>query len=257
MKTAKAEKAIKATKAAKLWERCTMTEKREECTVTEEREKCTGTGTKVWEVPFIADAQNSGGLWESIPFLVIDEFPWDENGYRPRAETRIFYTETCFSLQFRAYEQEIRAECLNMNDRVCTDSCVEFFFNPDPGSDIGYMNFEINPIGTLLLGIGRDRYTRTLVSNVSPAVLNIATSVTPESRKDYKGPFWVVEYAIPFSFIERYYGKLHFQPGKRMKGNFYKCGDKTRFPHYGCWNRIDNPVPDFHRPEFFGDLILG
>ena len=96
METAKTVKAItatqvaKAAKAAKSRESCIMTEKREECTVTENREKCTSTGTKVWKVPFITDAQNSGSLWEKIPFLVIDEFPWDENGYRPRAETRIF-----------------------------------------------------------------------------------------------------------------------------------------------------------------------
>jgi hypothetical protein len=47
-----------------------------------------------------------------------------------------------------------------------------------------------------------------------------------------------------------------FSSGKRMKGNFQKCGDKTKFPHYGSWNRIDTPEPDFHRPEYFGDLIL-
>ncbi|WP_084054648.1 carbohydrate-binding family 9-like protein [Caldicoprobacter faecalis] len=63
--------------------------------------------------------------------------------------------------------------------------------------------------------------------------------------------------SIPFYFIEKYYGGQDFRCGKRIKANFYKCGDKTKYPHWGCWNRIDTPHPDFHRPEFFGDLILG
>ena len=41
-----------------------------------------------------------------------------------------------------------------------------------------------------------------------------------------------------------------------MKGNFYKCGDDTKYPHFGCWNEVVWEEPDFHRPECFGDLIL-
>lgn len=212
---------------------------------------------KVWKVCSIEDAEVNPGIWKEITPLIIENFPWDESGYKPRTEVRIFYTETKLHLQFKAYEQEIRAECLNMNDPVCTDSCVEFFFNPDPKHDERYMNFEINPIGTLLLGIGKDRHSRTLVTDVSPEIFGIIPCVARESIKNYKGPLWSIEYSIPFTFIEQYYGKQDFQPGKKMKANFYKCGDKTRYPHFGCWNWIENPTPDFHRPEFFGDLILG
>ena len=72
----------------------------------------------------------------------------------------------------------------------------------------------------------------------------------------YNGKFWTVEYSIPFSFIEEYFGKLDIRPGFRFKGNFYKCGDETKYTHYGCWNPIKVASPDFHRPEFFGDLVL-
>lgn len=208
-------------------------------------------------VKFIPDSKVNSMLWDEFNPLLISNFPWDENGYRPRTEVRIFYTESKFYLQFKAYEEEIRAECLNMNDPVCTDSCVEFFFNPDPKHDDRYMNFEINPIGTLLLGIGKDRYSRTQVTDISPDIFHIKTSISRESVKDYNGPLWSIEYSIPFTFIEQYYGKQDFVPGKEIKANFYKCGDNTRYPHFGCWNMIENPTPDFHRPEFFGSLILG
>lgn len=170
---------------------------------------------------------------------------------------RIFYSETRFYLLFKAFEQEIRAECLNINDPVCTDSCVEFFFNPDPEHDDRYINFEINPIGAFLLGIGADRYSRVLINDVSPEIFDITTSVTKGSVQSYKGHCGQSNISIPFYFIEKYYGGQDFRCGKRIKANFYKCGDKTKYPHWGCWNRINTPHPDFHRPEFFGDLILG
>ena len=38
-------------------------------------------------------------------------------------------------------------------------------------------------------------------------------------------------------------------------GNFYKC-DESLHPHFGSWNPIEAPAPDFHRPECFGKLML-
>ncbi|RJQ39634.1 MAG: hypothetical protein C4550_05000 [Nitrospiraceae bacterium] len=67
---------------------------------------------------------------------------------------------------------------------------------------------------------------------------------------------WNIEFSVPFNFIEEYYGKTCFKPGKVMNGNFYKYGDDTLYPHYGCWNEVFNPIPDFHRPECFGYLVL-
>jgi hypothetical protein len=41
---------------------------------------------------------------------------------------------------------------------------------------------------------------------------------------------------------------------EKIMGNFYKCADDTAFKHYLSWNPILTPNPDFHRPEFFGEL---
>jgi hypothetical protein len=41
-----------------------------------------------------------------------------------------------------------------------------------------------------------------------------------------------------------------------LRANFYKCADNTRIPHYVSWNPIEVASPDFHRPEFFGELLL-
>jgi hypothetical protein len=43
---------------------------------------------------------------------------------------------------------------------------------------------------------------------------------------------------------------------EKIKGNFYKCADGTDSPHYVTWNPVQTPTPDFHRPEFFGELYF-
>ena len=62
---------------------------------------------------------------------------------------------------------------------------------------------------------------------------------------------WSLELELPFAlFCEG--------PGvpERLQCNFYKCGDKTDTPHFLSWNPVEVASPDFHRPEFFGELIL-
>ena len=202
------------------------------------------------------DSEVSESIWGRIEPILINNYPWDENGYKPRVEVRFFYIGTRLCLHYTSFESEIVTKHRNMNEPVYEDSCIEFFFNPDPINNDRYFNFEINAIGTLLLGWGKDRHNRTLIDNGSLDIFNLKSSVDKDLVSEYKDNYWTLEFEIPYSFIEEYYGKQSFLSGKKMKGNFQKCGDETRFPHYGSWNRIDTPSPDFHRPEYFGDLIL-
>jgi hypothetical protein len=50
---------------------------------------------------------------------------------------------------------------------------------------------------------------------------------------------------------------MEIQPGnlpETLRANFYKCGDGTSVPHYLSWNQVITETPDFHRPEFFGEI---
>ena len=49
---------------------------------------------------------------------------------------------------------------------------------------------------------------------------------------------------------------VEFKAGHKMRGDFYKCGDKTAQKHYGSFTPIDWPTPNFHRPEFFADMVI-
>jgi hypothetical protein len=195
--------------------------------------------------------------WLEVPEVMVSNYPWG-NEYTPRAEFRMYYTNTDFHIRFQAYEQEIKAEYLRINDPVYKDSCVEFFVNPNPGADERYMkNFEMNPLGVMLVGLGTGRHDRIRLKPEEISRLTVRPSLDQEGVRQYRGDSWTNELVIPLDFLHHYYGEIPFRQGWEMKGNFYKCGDDTRVPHYGCWHRIGTDRPDFHRPEYFGSIILG
>jgi len=183
-------------------------------------------------------------------------YPWNTNNYMPKTEFSLCRSESGLHLIFKSYEEKIVVRNLKYNSNVFEDSCVEFFFKPNPDCDDRYLNFEVNAAGVLLLGIGCSRLNRRLISDISPGIFGIRSSVDILSINFYEGPAWTIEYLIPYQFITEFFGKIHFVKGYHMSGNFYKCGDKTQYPHYGCWNPIKKDVPDFHRPECFGSLVL-
>ncbi|NMB98033.1 MAG: hypothetical protein GYA02_15745 [Clostridiaceae bacterium] len=196
-------------------------------------------------------------IWDSIEELSIDNYLWENNGYEPITKAKLFYTDTNLHIFFKSYEEEISVTYFNMNEDVYKNSCVEFFVNPNPDKDDRYLNFEMNAAGTLLLGLGVNRHERKrfYIENFKE-FFNIKSLVTEKNLANYEGNYWTVEYSIPLTFLEEIYGNLNMTSGHKMKANFYKCGDETRYPHYGCLNKLLNKEPDFHRPEYFGDLIL-
>lgn len=194
--------------------------------------------------------------WEGVPSLHIDCYPWEENGYMPNVEAKIGYTNEGLHIYFKVFEEVIRATYLKMHDPVYKDSCVEFFFNPNPYGDKRYMNFEMNPLGTVLVGFGEVRSERVSIPERHLKSFNIRTSVNKENLAIYNGSYWTVEYTVPFEFIQEYYGKIDFESGYQFAGNFYKCGDDSDKPHFGCWNPILNAEPNFHLPQYFGALTL-
>jgi len=212
---------------------------------------------KVYTIAKINESESvQDSIWDKMDKADIGCYPWDQNGYKPRSEARVAYDEKGFHVLLISYEKEIMATREKMNDAVYRDSCMEYFFKPNPENDDRYLNFEFNPLGTLNLGLGSNRYGRLSIIDTPHEIFHIYPSVTKESLKDFAGPLWSIQFFIPFEFIEKYFGKLDYKSGMKMTGNFYKCAQDTEYPHYGCWNEIISETPDFHRPECFGSLIL-
>lgn len=199
--------------------------------------------------------QYDGPLQALPDYLVLDHYMWLDNGCRPEVRVWLAYSHEALRILFRVYEENPLARFTRLNDPVYKDSCVEFFLQPTPGTDNRYLNFELNALGTLLLGLGEGRAQREYL-NVDPALLGIQTSTVCVDPADGRS-FWELQFSIPFSWLIASFPDFLPQPGTRMRGNLYKCGDETAFPHYGAWSRVTSPTPDFHRSCDFGELLLG
>lgn len=187
--------------------------------------------------------------------LEIAHYPWDVNGYRPKVLCRIYAILEELRIRFISYERKIRATETRLNGEVYRDSCVEFFFQPTPASDSRYFNFEINPLGTMLVGLGSGRPDRSRLNVENYRELfQVETTVQP--YMDYRSESWEVSFRIPGGWIREYFPDFSILDGHVMRGNFYKCGEAFEYPHYGCWNEIRLEKPDFHRSEFFAPIRL-
>jgi hypothetical protein len=192
-------------------------------------------------------------FWKDVPSLSINHYLWRNNGYQPEVEARLVYSDRFLYVFFKVFETHVRIRHTEFQSPVYKDSCVEFFIDPFPAKKIGYMNFETNAVGTLLLGFGPDRENRRRLAETEITGFEIVPSIRKPVDGACGSDFWTLHYRIPQTLFEALYGEK-IVSGTESKANFYKCGDETEFEHYGVWCPIDLPAPDFHVPRFFGDI---
>lgn len=199
------------------------------------------------EVPALLDASN-------VAFQPIASVNWPtEYPYCPEAVFRMAWCPDGLVLHYRVSEQSVRAHYAEDGGKVWTDSCVECFVrNAD---DDTYYNIECNCIGTLLAASGEGRHDRVPVApELRSAVLRWA-SLGKETFEERKEPIvWEVALVIPAQLFA--VQPLRLEAGTVLRANFYKCGDELSVPHFLSWNPIEVSQPDFHRPEYFGELEL-
>ncbi len=186
--------------------------------------------------------------WNDIPVAPIDTRLWTPE-IDISSTAQVCYDAEALYLRLTAKESNIRAEENGPLGIPCQDSCLEFFFSPVEG-DPRYFNFEFNSVKCMHLGFGTCRQDSARILPKQPDNLFNACPVLTEDG-------WEITYKIPFAFIKLFFKDFVAAPGKKMRANFYKCGDLTLQEHYFSWNCVNWPTPDFHRPEYFGELIFG
>ena len=194
--------------------------------------------------------------WPAIPPLAVDRYLWLANGYRPPVEARLCWTARFLHVRFRVEETRVRVRYTEFQDPVYKDSCVEFFVDAFPDLGLGYINFETNAAGTLLAAFGPDRSRREPLWPEDLAEFEVSASIGGPVDGEHGAGVWTLEYRVPLGLFRKLYGR-EIVSGHRAAANFYKCGDETEIPHYGAWSEVKTPSPDFHRPEFFGEIVFG
>lgn len=185
--------------------------------------------------------------WQAVPEEKLDYFLWDS------AAKYNVYFKMCFQkdkgifLRMRCNETILRAEGKKRDDRVWEDSCMEMFICPFADS-AEYLNFEINCDGVYLSQFGLSRENRQFIKDITSIKAQIKTEKTSDG--------WSLELFVPCELVSEVYSK-HFSAGAcTIKGNFTKCGDLTKYPHYGSFCELETLNEGFHNPKCFAVINI-
>ena len=172
--------------------------------------------------------------------------------YRPMTSFAAAYTDEAIYIDFLVRCNYLRAENYVDQSPVSEDSCVEFFVEPHEGGE--YWNFEFNCIGTINASHRRERPVPTRLAAAELGQVRRYASCGTRPFRELEGLFtWNLLVVIPLGLI----GLDRANLPDKIRGNFYKCASATSEPHYLSWKPITTDKPDFHRPEFFGDIYFG
>lgn len=212
---------------------------------------------KISEVPYLnaldfSDLEKLELRMESeASKILLSEVNWPaEFPYMPSVSVMIARSDTHIIVFFQVRGHDVRATVVKDNDMVCHDSCCEFFVG-DP-HDGTYYNFEMNCIGTVKAAKRRSRHEFQLFPSSDLEKIVRLTSLERKEMHLSGICSWQAAFCIPFELMGF---NAHSIP-ERLSANFYKCADKSDHPHFLSWNPIRTESPDFHRPEFFGQLKM-
>ena len=188
--------------------------------------------------------------------LHIDQANWPEGWpEKPEVTVEVSNDHEAIVLKWHVKGAQLRAVTTEDQGPVWEDSCVEFFCQV-PGEE-HYCNFECNCIGAMV-GSRRKGRAEEVVPFSADEMGRIARKCDypREAFGEQDGEFeWTVEERIPLDLIfQRPISNLQFP--LTLRCNFYKCADQTKRPHFLSWRPIDLPKPDFHCPQFFGEIEL-
>jgi hypothetical protein len=203
-----------------------------------------------------SSAEALSGPLNSLSRQQLRYTPWKEFPEKPAVSFAIAYGDEAIFLKYFVEEKALRSTCLNPNDPVYEDSCVEFFIAFE--GEESYYNLEWNCAGTCLAGYGEGKDRRLL----PPAdILKIKHYSQIRSSNEGSGAGraeqangiqWELTLVIPAAvFIHHSFSGFS---GMSCRGNFFKCGDELPQPHYLAWNNITSPAPEFHLKAYFADL---
>jgi hypothetical protein len=188
--------------------------------------------------------------WRSLPALT-DLVLADGSGPAARAtRVRLCADDDALWVRFDNDDDDPRATLTERDAPLWTEDVVELFLAPGAETPTVYYEFEVNPLGTLF---------DARVSNPQAGRDGMAVETEWDCdgitwgasiRRDAAA--WSARLRIPWRSIDR--GPMP----PILRANFFRIDDPLgASAEYSAWSPTLATPPDFHRPAFFGSLLLG
>ncbi|MEO6435353.1 MAG: carbohydrate-binding family 9-like protein [Tepidisphaeraceae bacterium] len=200
-----------------------------------------------------------GPAWKNADVATLASFHPAGSDHRPVTRAKLLYDHAGVYVMFHVSDRYVVCTSTQNQSATCRDSCVEVYFEPEPGKS-GYFNFEMNCGGAQVLFYVTD--PRRDPENIFRAKEVVPQSLLDTIRVYHSMPKtvpaeitepveWTVEFFVPSALFERYAGKLPPPEQRRWHGNFHKCADESSHPHWASWSPIQEEL-NFHVPATFG-----
>lgn len=196
-------------------------------------------------VPCDAEGFPGTASWERARLLRFNA-DWQGKNADPKRETevRLLWTPETLLLRFQARYRTItvfvEAEANGRRDQLWDRDVAEAFLQPDISNLRTYKEFEVSPNGFWIdLDIARGEKPDLKSGLKRRVVLN-------EREK-----IWTAELAIPMKCLV-----AKFDPTAVWRVNFYRVEGAKEPRFYSAWKPTGTPVPNFHVPEAFGELVF-
>ncbi len=193
--------------------------------------------------------------WQKTP--VVGPFPlWDSQPAKHATRARLLWDVTNLYLAVECADPDIRGTMERRDENLWVENEVVELF-ADAGADqVCYLEFEINPLNTVLdLIIPEAGGANSLAGMKCWDARGMATAVwrpepTGEGREEVG---WQVEMAIP---LEDFLDAPNCPPaeGDEWRVNLYRVDESNGQVEFQAWSPTNTERPSFHVPERFGVL---
>jgi hypothetical protein len=187
-----------------------------------------------------------------VKYHTLQHVNWKSNyPYKPIAQFALAYTPSALLVSYRATEEGLIANYTHDQDPVFKDACMELFIQPE--NDSIYYNFECNCLGYILMQGGTTlRPRQEAPEDILRNIKRWSSMGQMRVRGTKKPTSWEVALIIPYSSFFLHH--IDSMNGRKAKANIYKCGGEKQYEHYVSWSPIKTRRPNFHVPQFFGQL---
>lgn len=206
-------------------------------------------------IPEFEDEHDIGsisGVMDSQEKHVIENQPWAKYHTDNKTSFSIAHTHQNLLVKYYVKEKQLNAAVRKINGDVHKDNCVELFIAFNNNAE--YYNLEFNCLGSAKIGYGKQKVGRAMLLEETIKKIQIHTSLNFITEAVDYNLTWEIFFLIPKDVFQ--FTPMDTFKGLNAKANFYKCGDDLKEPHFFTWNMVKSASPDFHQPEFFGELYF-
>lgn len=195
-------------------------------------------------------AEPATWTWDALPALTSFILADGSGPARQQTLARVCSDSRALYVRFDCDDRDIWATCTRRDDPIYEEEVVELFISPGAATPVRYYEFEVSPNGALL-----DAMIYNPTSERAELTVDLSWDCPAlqweTGHDDLAGRWWTI-LIIPW---------LALAPTDDLptawRANFYRI----ERPHdveaeFSCWSPTMTHPADFHKPAYFGTLLL-